>query len=145
MLFRSDGDGIRDECDNDLCDDNGCVNVEGGCWCIVDNGNGRAKCGYPDGYAGSYYSLTGRWSAEGCDGNCPAVGGDVDGDRARRIIAALGLQPHPSHCVQRATCDADCATNINSGQGVWGTSLSCWTNVARWNRGGGIVRCVNFE
>ena len=139
-----DGDGIRDECDNDHCADNGCVTVEDECWCIIAS-NGRDRCGYPNGYSGPYYSLTGRFSADGCQGNCPAVGGNADGDRARRIIAALGLQPHPQHCVGNARCDADCATNINSGQGVWGTALSCWNNVERWNRGGGIVRCTSYE
>ena len=140
-----DGDGIRNECDNDLCAENGCVIAEGGCWCVTGGGSGRAKCGHVNGYAGPYYSLTGTWSADGCAGNCPAAGGNVDGDRARRIIAALGMQPHPSHCGAGSQCNADCATNIDSARGIWGTSLSCWNNVDRWNRTGGIVRCVPFE
>ena len=64
---------------------------------------------------------------------------------ALAIIAALGLVPHAQHCTGDNLCDADCATNINGGAGAWGTALSCWDNVARWNRSGGMVRCTNLE
>jgi len=138
----------------DSCTDAGCVVVEGGCWCEVATGqSGAERCGYAAGYNGAYYSITGTASAEGCanpslptgSNVCPAVSGSANKDTALNIIAALGLTPNDTYCVNTALCNSDCATQRSSG-GVWGTSLTCWDNVSRWNRViEGIVRCVNLE
>ncbi len=119
--------------------DRNCVIVGGGCWCSTDDTytSGAAVCGYPPGYAGTYYSITGRRSDH--------PGSVSNGDMARSIIITLGVTPHPTYCAPGSTCSADCATNINQNNGAWGTSLTCWSDAQRWARGLNIVRCTNFE
>ena len=73
----------------DQCSDAGGTTINGECWIASpDNGTkGRDLCGYPAGYDGAYYSLSGTASAEGCqdpNGNhtsfanaCPDVTGNA--------------------------------------------------------------------
>jgi hypothetical protein len=142
----------------DACTDLGnCQLFQGECWCEVPGGGVTAAdvCGYPAGYIGAFYSLNGLGSADGCENPadpmsfgmpCPAVTGVADGDRARTIITGLGFTPRAGLCDAGSDCDADCATNPNSLDGAWGSSLLCWDNFARWSRDqAGFTRCTNAE
>ncbi|MFT5353912.1 MAG: hypothetical protein ACI9KE_001112, partial [Polyangiales bacterium] len=116
-----------------------CTSVAGGCWCKTSPGftTGAAVCGHPVNYSGTYYSINGRDSSN--------LGAAMDGDMARSIIVALGETPNASFCQPSSGCGGDCATNMLTSGGSWGTSMSCWTDQQRWGRANNIVRCTTFE
>ncbi|MFO0755118.1 MAG: LruC domain-containing protein [Byssovorax sp.] len=126
---------------NDVCTNGTCAgtpvggNLPVGCavasdgtvWCATQtlSQTGSQICGYPDGYAGTYYAIT-------------AAG-----------AAALGKT-----IFDYGDCATNYVYSGNTSQ-IRGSAMSCWTDAQRWarsgntsngvNPGGNVVRCTNLE
>lgn len=130
----------------DACESRGCVLFLGECWCRTTSTfqTGGQRCGHGPNFAGSYYSVTGVGSADGCDSPalfstarpCPGVLGTRDTSRTAQLASKFGLL---------AGGTEDCATNLALSGTLLAASLECWDNAERWQRTGTIVRCTNFE